>query len=153
MEEFDREMASKVWRRVQSREPPAAAEDPRMEDLILLSHGLTGLYLGLRRMLPGKTGERCAGLYRSAKQTLCCLQGIRRLEGEVLSLPPPDTGTGSASRRLCICVQREQRLGTALEHLAGSGDFSMVYARLCRMSAERCAAALELLGACDLPPD
>lgn len=149
MEQFDRGKAAQVWQRVQSRGEPATVEEVRPEDLILLSHGLMGLYLGLRRMLPGKAGEPCAVLYRSQKQTLCCLQGIRRTEGEAICLPPMDTGTGTAFRRLCICVQREQRLGAALERLAGSGTFAMVYARLCRMSAERCCTVLELLGAQD----
>lgn len=148
MDQLDREAAVRVWQRVQSREPAEGIpNDPAA--LIRQAHALTGLYLGLRRMLTGKPGERCGALYRSQKQSLDCLRGIVRMEEAPPCLPPMDTGTGSALQRLRSCVHRELRLWDGLSGLTAGGDFAPVYARLCRQSTERCCAVLELLGSQD----
>lgn len=148
MEGFDAETAARVWQRVQSRRPMAAmTPEPTARELVLQSHALAGLYLGLHRMLGGRAGERLRELYRDQLRTKECLRGLCMLEGEAPPLPPMESGKGSARDRLRACVHREQRLGEALAGLAAEGEYAQVYGRLARQAGERCLRVLELLGA------
>lgn len=148
MEVFDQETAARVWQRVQRREgfaePETGQEDP--VSLMLQSHALAGLYLGMQRRFTGAGAERIRRLYRQHRETIACLKGLCRLSGTAPGLPPMEAGSGDTADRLRSCAHRERRLGAAFARLAAEGEFAQVYAQLSRQAGERCREVLQLLG-------
>ena len=146
MENFDPEMAARVWQRVQNREPLALGREAPDEPA-RLTQELTALYQALARSLPGRDGERVRQLLREVQGSAACLRGLCALSG----LGGKGSGNPKAAKApprqlLEKCYRRERELLAAFTRRISDPEWGEVYSVLARGAAHRCVAALELLG-------
>ncbi len=147
MEGIDQDKAARVWQRVQSRAAPTTL-DPAGEslpELMLQSHALAGIYLGLQRRFSGKDGETIRSLYQQHRDLACCLRGLcLAADRAVPKLPPMEAGSGGTRDQLLSAARRELRFRECLGREVG--EFQPVLARLCDQAAARAQTALMLAG-------
>ena len=148
MENLDADLQRRVWQRVQNREkvemPPLTRGNLRPGALVALENG--AVYQNLSRRLPGREGEKLRKLWLDAENTVACVKGLGRLQGEPLKLPQLTPEKESAQRALMKCCHRERKLWNEWEQLTADGEYGPVYAQLARKARERCMVVLEVLG-------
>ena len=148
MEKLDKELQTRVWQRVQSREklemPQLGQENLKPQILALQENHQTYHYLS--RHMPAKDGEKLRRLQQETQRCIACMKGICYARGEPVQVPQLNIGKEPAKRTLMKCYHRERKICSEMERLASDPEFGPVYDRLSRRAGERCAAVLELLG-------
>lgn len=143
MDNFDTEMAARVWQRVQ---------DGRQEDAV--SHSPTGLlhstltdaavFAALSRKLHGKLIQQLAHEERSQAARL---RGICvYVDGSVPKIPTPSPGSEPTGVLVRRCYVNHIRRLAEYEQHSGDTDFGPVYKELAAQEQRHCAALMELLG-------
>ena len=151
MEKLDKELQSRVWQRVQSRdkmEMPTLGQE-NLKPLILTAQENLTAYQQLGRQIQGKNGEKIGKLRQETNRAIACMKGICRLRGEPVKNPPLPAEKEPANRALMKCYRRERSLWSDWERLAGDPEYGPVYAGLCHQAREHCVTIMELLGSLD----
>ena len=148
MEKLDKELQTKVWQRVQSRDklemPQLGREN--LKPLILEGRENQQVYQNLIHQMAGKEGEKLRRLQQENQKCIACLKGICGIRGESVQVPQLNPGKEPPRRALMKCYHRERKLCSELERLSVDPEFGPVYGHLSRRAGERCVIVLELLG-------
>ena len=150
MDNYDAELAARVWQRVRG-EPPAEAGPGNLRFLIAAEEAAAAAYSRLLRRMPGKA----ALLRRMAEDSRrhgTWLRGICRLTGEGIPgrVPQkPRQETAVSALRKCY----GQNLKTAGEYDARADDpeYGHAFAAMAEKKREHCRLILELLGELQQP--
>ncbi len=148
MEKLDKELQTKVWQRVQSRdklEMPQLGQE-NLKPLLLEARENQLVYQNLVHQVAGKDGEKLRRLQQENQKCVACLKGICGIRGEPVQAPQLNPGKEPPRRALMKCYHRERKLCSELERLYTDLEFGPVYGYLSRRAGERCAGVLELLG-------
>ena len=148
MEKLDKDLQSRVWQRVQSREkmemPQLGQENLRPMILEIRENQLA--YQNLGHQMAGKDGEKLRRLQQESQKSLACLKGICAVRGEPVQIPQWNPGKEPVKRALMKCCHRERKLTLELEQMSTDPEYGPVYRQLSRQAAERWSGVLELLG-------
>lgn len=148
MEKLDRELQSRVWQRVQSRERlemPALGQE-NLKPLILTAQENYQTYQTLSRQMQGKDGEKLRRLQQESQKCIACMKGICRVRGEQVKVPQLTVEKEPPKRALMKCYHRERKLWSDWEQWAGEPEHGLVYGRLAQQAREHCVTIMEILG-------
>ncbi len=148
---FDREMAKRVWERVQTAQPeepvlPVKHTD-ELQNLIVEEWQGAEVYAQLARQLQGKQAAAMKQLYEQKKAQIACLKGIYRLIAGTAPVvhavtPKPEP----MQLQLRKCYGRQMRCLARYEARANDPEYGPVYVRLANQNRNHCHTLLELLG-------
>ena len=148
MEKLDKDLQSRVWQRVQSREkmemPRLGQENVRPLILEIRENQLAYQHLG--RQMAGRDGERLRRLQQESQKSLTCLKGIGTVRGETIQIPQWNPGKEPVKRTLMKCGHRERKLASDLQQLSADPEYGPIYGQLSRQAVARWSEVLELLG-------
>ena len=148
MEHVDKDMESRVWQRVQSRQD-IPQELPRRDNLkpwILAAQENTAAYRNLSLQLIGKQWEGLRRLEAESSRMVHSLRGICALRGESVKLTPLPAPREAPRRCLEKSLRRSLRLHRELESLCADPEFGPIFRSLSRKAEDHCAALAEMLG-------
>lgn len=146
MEQFDPEVAARVWQRVQGRqEAEPAGEDLRL--LMQTEMELAAVYRRLAGQASGRSRELLRRLYEGEMANLACLKGIQTLRGGQMpkgnTLPGGKEGAGKALEK---CYHRTRRLAGEYTARSAEAEFGAVFYTMAERERELCALAAEVIG-------
>ena len=148
MENLDKELQTRVWQRVQSREklemPPLAQEN--LKPMLLAVQENRQVYQNLSHQIPGKDAERLRRLQQESQKCIFCMKGICCARGETVQVPQLNVGKEQPKRALMKCYHRERKLCSEMDRMSADPEYGLISGDLSRLARERCAAVLELLG-------
>lgn len=146
MENYDPELAARVWQRV--RAPGAQApESEALAPLIAGEWAGAVAFMRLSRNFKGREAATLRRLSEQAQAHAACLRGIYTLStGQkcVVQAPPPAQERPEAVLRRCY-AQAMQALDE-YERRSADREYGPVYTRLAQQKREHCQAVLELIG-------
>ena len=148
MEQVDKEMESRVWQRVKSRQE-LPGEAPRRDNLkpwILAAQENTAAYRSLSLQLIGKQWEGLRRLETESIRLTHSLRGICALRGEPVKLLPLPAPREAPRRSLEKSLRRSLRLRQELQNRCQDPDYGPIFASLTRRAEDHCAALAEMLG-------
>ena len=152
MEKIDRDMAARVWKRVQQasgqretkKVPP---EPPQLQELIArawvdeaLCRRLMSHYSGSDRMLLGEISRQKQGC-RARLKGICAMQ-----TGAPPKIPAPPIPRGKPEELLRLCCDGTARCAAQLEQLAVMPDYGRECAEMARQTYLQHRRLLGLLG-------
>lgn len=142
MQEFDAQLARRVWNRVQGGQEELLP----MRTLISRERELAAGIRALSRQLQGKSRQLLEGLAKQSEQHVLWLKGMCLCDGE----PAPHPGAMTAGAQPALAAVR--RLYSRTLALLGEykrrqedGQYGAVFDRMVRQEAEACATLLELM--------
>ena len=146
MEQFDPEVAARVWQRVQGqREPEARGEDLR--PLMQTVQELAAAYRRLAGQTSGRSRELLRRLHEGQMANLACLKGLQTLRGGPIPkgniLPPGKEGAGKTLER---CYHRSRRLAGEYTARSTEMEFGGVFYEMAERERRLCALAAEAIG-------
>ena len=148
MEQVDKNMESRVWQRVQSRQE-VQEEQPRRDNLkpwVLAAQENTAAYRSLSLQLIGKQWEGLRRLELESSRMTQSLRGLYVLRGEQVRLTPLPTPREAPRRSLEKCLRRSLRMHRELESRCADPELGPVFRSLCRKTEDHCAVLTEMLG-------
>ena len=152
MEGYNREMAERVWQRVQQVQDVHNVAEPVQDtqwllDLITQKRVGAATYLTLSRRMQGKNSILLHRLFEEEQTHAACLRGIYKLitgmNPHTHSIPPAQEPAQVILRR---CYGREMRCLALYEVHSADPEYGQVFARLAEQEREHCRSVLELLG-------
>lgn len=146
MAKYDKEMAERVWKRVQGEKSPEQPER-NLQALILGEWMAASTYLMLSRQMGGKEAELLQRMFREEQNHAACLKGMYVLttsQKPIIRTPQTMKEPVEATLRRCYSAE----LQSVAEYEARSADpeFGHAFARMARQEREHCAWVLELIG-------
>ena len=146
MENYDAEMAARVWKRVRGE---ADAEPPRMgiQGLAAAEWAESAVYLMLSRQLQGREKAVLRQLFEEERTHADCLKGMHLLTtGKPLALrtPPPSPETPELALRKCYA--RTLRALKEYESRQDDPEYGHVFRHLAEEERKHCTVILELVG-------
>lgn len=155
MENFDSELARRVWQRVSAGAEPTAMEkvpEPDHHDKLLFliaeERADAAAYLALARRMQGNHATVLRRLGAEEMSHAACLAGLYRLQTGNLPAAQqmPQSPPAPAEAVLRRCYIREMRRISEYEALARDLQDGMVFARLAGQKRGHCQTLLEILG-------
>ena len=146
MENYDTEMAARVWQRVQGKTTPND-ELNSLPGMIAGEWQDAATYLRLSRQFTGKEAAILRKMFEEEQSHAACLKGIYTLltgERLVTQTPPPRQELLSATLRRCY--GREMQSLAQYEKWSDHREYGPVFLRLAQQERAHCAALLEILG-------
>ena len=146
MEKYDREMARRVWQRVQG-EPPR--EQPGQNLLAMLQGELmaASTYLMLSRQMSGRAAQVLQRMYREEQNHAAYLKGMYLLAaGQMPALRAPQPVKEPLETALRKCYGAELKSASEYEGCSADPEFGHVFAQMARQEREHCACVLEMIG-------
>ena len=146
MENYDTEMAARVWQRVQGKTTPNE-EINSLPGMIAGEWQDAATYLRLSRQFTGKEAAILRKMFEEEQSHAACLKGIYTLltgERLVTQTPPPRQELLSATLRRCY--GREMQSLAQYEKWSDHREYGPVFLRLAQQERSHCAALLEILG-------
>ena len=145
MENYDPQVAQRVWKRV--LDGPAREEMPQLQALIIGEWQDAATYLQLSRRLQGSAAQRLRKMFEEEQAHGACLKGIYSLvTGERPRVKAPPVSQDSVKAILRRCYGREMQCLAAYEQWSGHREYGPVFARLAQQEREHCRILLEILG-------
>ena len=146
MENYDPEVAARVWQRVRGKDDPN-------QDLSSLPAMIAGewwdaaTYLRLSRQFTGKEGTILRKMFEEEQSHAACLKGIYTLvTGDRLVTQTPAPRQEPLSATLRRCYGREMQSLAQYEKWSDHREYGPVFSRLAQQERAHCAALLEILG-------
>ncbi len=146
MENYDPEVAARVWQRVQGNMP-------QNEDLNSLPAMIAGewqdaaTYLRLSRQFNGKEANILRKMFEEEQSHAACLKGIYTLlTGDRLVTQTPAPRQEPLSASLRRCYGREMQCLAQYEKWSDHREYGPVFQRIAQQERAHCAALLEILG-------
>ena len=148
MDKVDKQMESRVWQRVRSRETPEQAPPQRdnLKPWILAAQENATACRNLSLQLIGKQWESLRRLEQENLRLIQCLKGIARLRGEDIKLTPLMRPSDQPRRCLEKCLNRQRTLWKQMQLRQEDPEFGMVFSSLRRRNEDLCAILAELVG-------
>lgn len=141
MEEFDAQLARRVWDRV-----TLSREQLPVRTLISRERELATAARGLSRQLQGKRGQLLDGIGKRAEQHMLWLKGMCLCDGEkVPRVSPAPVGAQPPAAAVRRLYSRTLALLEEYRHRQEDGQYGPVYGRMAKEKAESCAILLELM--------
>ena len=152
MENYDPEVAARVWQRVQGK----ILQDEDLNGLPAIIVGEwqdAATYLRLSRQFKGKETNILRKMFEEEQSHAACLKGIYTLQGQGRpDIPsPPTVDNAPVGLLLRRCYGREMRCLAQYEARVNDPEYGQVFARMAGQEREHCRLVLELLGS--LPED
>lgn len=145
MENYDAEMAQRVWQRVRG-EQSLPAGPANLQGLIAAEAEAAAAYTRLARQLPDKAG-RLHQMAEDSRRHGACLRGIRYLcTGDRVTaklLPARQETTETALRR---CYGQSLRSATEYHSRTDDQQYGHVFAAMADKKREHCRTLLEIIG-------
>lgn len=142
MAEFDRELESRVWKRVQGKESAVS-----LQQLAAAELSSAAVFLLLSKTAQGIRKEQLRRLYHRQQAHVRRLRGIQLVrEGVGLA---PRTAPPAQERwevALCKCYSAALQAAQAYEKQSDDPQFGCVFAQLAQEERENCTLILEILG-------
>lgn len=146
MEQYDPEMAARVWQRVTGNAPPPAAS-PDLQALIEEELLDAAAYLYLSRFFGSPYNRILRQMHQQEQSHAACLKGIYRMTtGKRCTSRPPKPLREKPSLTLQRCYDRESRCATRYTASASDPRYGHIFARMALQEQEHCKVLLELLG-------
>ena len=147
---FDKEMAKRVWERVQTAQPEVpvqpVSQTDMLQGLIVEEWQEAECYSQLARQLTEKKSTLLS-LYEQKKTQISCLKGIYTL---VAGTPPvihaKAPSPESPERTLRRCYGRQMRCLARYEARANDPEYGPIYRKLALQNRNHCQALLEIIG-------
>ena len=146
MENYDSELAARVWQRVRGKDDPN-------QDLSSLPEMIAGewwdaaTYLRLSRQFTGKEAANLRKMFEEEQSHAACLKGIYTLlTGDRLVTQTPAPRQEPLSATLRRCYGREMQSLAQYEKWSDHREYGPVFLRLAQQERAHCAALLEILG-------
>lgn len=140
MEQYDPQMAQRVWERVGAATPRESWVSPMGEQT------LAEAFSRLARLLPGNAGH-LQSLSKECRRAAACLKGIAVMAGEqekaVTAAPMSAAGAESLLR---MCYGRCLKLLSEYRSRAEDDQFGCVFAALAEEKQNHCRKILEITG-------
>lgn len=148
---FDREMAKRVWERVQAAQPEVPVLPPHHTDalqgLIVEEWQEAESYGQLSRQLSGKQEALLQKLYQQKKAQISCLKGIYAMvAGSLPVIHAKAPQQEPPERMLRRCYGRQMRCLAQYEARSTDPEYGPIYAKLAQQNRNHCHALLELIG-------
>ena len=152
---FDKEMAKRVWERVQSAQPEVPVQPTNHTDmlqgLIVEEWQAAESYSLLARQLADKKAALHT-LYEQKKGQIACLKGIyTMISGSAPVIHAKVPSAESPERMLRRCYGRQMRCLARYEAKAGDPEYGPIYAKLALQNRNHCHALLEIIGSLKTP--
>ena len=149
MGNFDREMAKRVWQRVQAAQPdiPSLPTQPagQLQHWILEEWQTCQRYIILQRQL--QDSQLLQGLIQQKRAQISCLKGIYRLVAEkqpkVVGVAPKQEPPAVLLRK---CYGTLMRCLAQYEAMSRDPEYGSAYAQLAQENKRQCHSILRLLG-------
>ncbi len=142
MQQYDPEMAKRVWSRVQG-----TAQVPALPELICKAQAAQACYRQLSGFFQGRDADtlRCMALDEQRHESM--LKGLCRLDGGDVPAPARQVPVRQAPAALLRqCYSREVRSAELFEKLSSDSRHGPVYAAMAGRERAHSIAVLELLG-------
>ena len=149
MMNYNKEMANRVWQRVQAAQPSQSLPNPQETLLQLIEwEWLTADCYG--RITPRLSGQAAAigkTLHSQKKEQVSCLKGLYiLLTGVAPTVPAKPIAPEPVHAMLRRCYGLQMRCLAHYETKAQDAEHGVVYARLAAQNKEQCHKILALLG-------
>lgn len=147
MNNYDKAMADRVWKRVQGTKAEEPERDLNLKGLIQNEWMAASAYLQLSRQMPQKDAAVLQRLFREEQTHAACLKGMHILitgEKPVVRTPPARKEPVDAALRKCYAG--ELRSITDYEARSDHPEYGHIFADLARQEREHSRAVLELIG-------
>ena len=149
MANYDKQMADRVWKRVQG-EREEEKRDLNLKGLILSAQMASATYQQLSRQLGQREGPTLQRLAREEQAHSACLKGICLLvEGRQPVGKQPQITRESPELMLRRAYAGELKSLGALEALSGHPEYGHIFADLAAREREHSRTVLEILGRLD----
>ena len=146
MDELDRELQKRVWKRVQGNSTMPPLGKLNVKPWILSAQENAAAYQSLSHTLTGRESEQMKRLQMESQKCIACMKGICRLRGEKVKLGPLPPKKENQRNTLEKCYHREKQLWQNFEQHSGEPEHGIVFARLAHQAQEHCVSIMELLG-------
>ena len=149
-QKFDKEMAKRVWERVQTAQPeipvlPQHHKDA-LQGLIVEEWQEAECYQLLTRQIPAKQ-DVLQKLYQQKKAQVSCLKGIYTMvTGHNPQIHAKTPQTEPTERMLRRCYGRQMRCLAQYEARSTDPEYGPIYAKLALLNRNHCHTLLELIG-------
>ena len=146
--EYDKEMASRVWKRVQGIAKPEMLDPSgQLWELIRDIRDTVLLYSQLVRHLSGESRQRVQTMFRQTQSQLDCLRGIYALQtGSKPQISKPQTEPVNPKELLRICYGRAMQAIARYEARAEDPEFGRIFRDMAVQTQGHSKLLLELLG-------
>lgn len=145
MEQFDTEMESRIWQRVQGGQPPQLEQS--LQALAAAELSEAAAHLMLSRQLQGKEKAILRRIYEEDQCHAACLKGIHFFTFDtplaVRHIPPAPDSPVVALRK---AYARKLRALRQYESRGNDPEYGGVYKTLAQQEREHCRLILELVG-------
>ena len=146
MENYDPEVAARVWQRVQGK----ILQDEDLNGLPAMIAGEwqdAATYLRLSRQFSGKEANILRKMFEEEQSHAACLKGIYTLlTGQQLETQTPTIRQEPLAATLRRCYGREMQCLAQYERWTEHREYGPVFSRLAQQERAHCTALLELLG-------
>lgn len=148
MQYFDREMAERVWKRVQGEKklPPPQQPPTPLKALIYTAAENSAVYQALSRQLRGRDAATLRRFHQETEKAIACMAGISRVLGQQVKLPRIPVPKEHHRRALEKAYLREKQLLDGFNARASDPEHGMVFSRLAVQANNRCVSLAERLG-------
>lgn len=150
MENYDKAMAERVWKRVRGGQAePGASPSPAGEllGLIQAEWAAAAAYLALSRQMGPKEAAVLQRIFREEQTHAACLKGMYTLitgQKPVVQTPQPERAPVEAALRRSYAG--ELRSIAAYDARSADPEYGHVFASMAKQEREHSRAVLELLG-------
>ena len=149
MANYDKQMADRVWKRVQG-DRPEEKQDLNLKGLILGAQMAAATYQQLSRQLGQREGATLQRLAREEQAHCACLKGICLLvDGKRPDGKQPQIPRESPELMLRRAYAGELKSMNACQALSGHPEYGHIFADLAAREREHSRTVLEILGRLD----
>lgn len=146
MANIDRQMADRVWKRVQNM-PEEPGRDMNLKKLIMDEKMAAGAYLQLARQLGTEEASQLRQMAREEKSHAACMTGMYILtHGNRPEVKMPRQQRQSAQQLLQRAYAGELGSIAAYEALSDHPEYGQVFRSMAQQEREHSRAVLEMLG-------
>ena len=146
MENYDPQMAARVWQRVKGSQQPEN-EAAQLQAMIHQAHNAASVYLQLSRRFQGKDAAALHRLSEDAQSQAACLQGIYSLiAGQTAVSHAPSVPQEPPEATLRRCYGKSMQALAQYEQWSSHKEYGPAFARLAQQEQDHCRTLLELLG-------
>lgn len=134
-----------VWQRVLS--PAQSRAEADWQQLLNQAAQSAGAYRHLTTALPQEQRPIAARLYQESLETLACLKGLCRLQGQHPGrVQPISPGRGTVDQVLTRAYHRSRRAAAEYTARWGEPEWGSVYRELSRREESHCMLLAQLMG-------
>ena len=146
--EYDKDMAARVWKRVQGAEKPEKTDPAGHLWQMIREVGHTAmLYSQLARQLSGEDRQRLQTMIRQMQSQLDCLKGIYALQtGKRPQIGKEPMGQVAPGELLRLCYGRTMQAIARYEARAEDPEYGRIFRDLAKQAQNHGKLLLEIMG-------